>query len=226
MTKKSSYAAAGIAAVLIYAYVQFDNNDQLTALTNTPNNLGGYASTPSKNESSSQSSEFELVNPELASTEMQPADRVAEQYLKYQALFDTRTEFRSFFSNAEFMDDKTKSETIEQLEKELKKLEREEKVSHAESLMLELALLKFDPDRESAKAKGKTLIEEYQKMAEARNQEFINNPAPEFKSYKDKEKQVVAEILSMEAFPNGLTRDEYLAKRLAEVRSEAYGGVN
>ena len=225
MTKKSSYAAAGIAAVLIYAYVQYDNNDQLTSHSNSANHSSGYGVSSGESESS-KSIGTDPTGAELSGSEMQPADRVAEQYLKYQGLFDTRTEFRSFFSNAEFMDDQTKVETIEQLEVELKKLKQQEKVSHAESLMLQLALLKFNPDRESAKARGKTLIEEYQKMAEARNQAFVNNPAPEFKSYKDKEKQVVAEILSMEAYPNGLTRDEYLAKRLAEVRSEAYGGIN
>ncbi|MCW8876149.1 MAG: hypothetical protein OQJ89_02915 [Kangiellaceae bacterium] len=215
MTKKSSYAAAGIAAVLIYSYVQFDNNDQLTSHLSVPADHGAYQPAVTVDGEEDQAP---------TDSEMLPADRVAEQYLKYQALFNTRSEFRSFFSNAEFMDDKTKIETIGKLELELEKLNRQEKVSHAESLMLQLALLKFDPDRESAKAKGKTLIEQYEKMAEARNQEFINNPTPEFKSYKDKEKQVVTEVLSMEAYPDGLTRDEYLAKRLAEVRSEVYGG--
>lgn len=46
---------------------------------------------------------------------------------------------------------------------------------------------------------------------------------PMFQLYKVRESQIVAETLSLQTIPNGLSRDEYLRRRLQAEREQLLG---
>ncbi len=214
MSKKRLLIAVGGLALAGLVYEQshiFSDNEKLS--------VAGLSANSAENSSQKQFSENSFA---VDSGKEADSERMAAQYLKYQSLFNVRQEFRDFFESAHELDDNTKKEKIEKLEEKLVLLETEKKASRVEALLLHLALLKFDPDSENAKRRGKALVAEYQRLADARNKAFIENPEPKFVNYKQKEKQVLSEVLAMETYPDGLTRDQYLARRLAEVRTQVY----
>jgi hypothetical protein len=45
-------------------------------------------------------------------------------------------------------------------------------------------------------------------------------PDPQFESYKVRESQIVNEVMAMETIPDGLSRDEYLRRRLQSAREQ------
>jgi hypothetical protein len=166
-------------------------------------------------------------NQPLKSTEPQTIEQPADIfessiYQDYQSLFESRKELRAFFKSAKNLDATHRDKKIESLEAELDRLHQAEHLTSAERLMLQLALLKFNEDQALARQQAQTLVEEYRAITDARNAEFIANPHPQFKDYKAREKQVVDEVMAMSVYPDGLSREAYLAKRLAEIRAEVY----
>ncbi|WP_196140297.1 hypothetical protein [Aliikangiella sp. G2MR2-5] len=172
--------------------------------------------------------EFPLINEDKDKLSENLLEGVKDErlakYKEYQSIFETRSKLRTLVNEAEGMDDATREAKLEEVEKELNYLKKQDKISYSEMLMLKLALLKLNPDQDKAKMIGEELVAEYKKVADERNQAFINNPNPQFKDYKSMEKSIVSEVMKMETFPDGLSREEYLARRLAEARKKAYGG--
>jgi hypothetical protein len=163
-----------------------------------------------------------------AHTPVSPAllnDKEIEAYTEYQALFNVQQELKQLISQAPQLDDTTQAARILALQKELAKLKQAGKVSQPEALFLQLALLKITPDSEHAKAQAKKLIANYQQVANERHQAFVNNPSSDQIEYKQQERLIVQEVLAMNSFPNGLSRDEYLAKRLNNARLKAYASM-
>lgn len=170
-----------------------------------------------KNETVTPSLSAELLSEQSLSPEPLP-----EEYQDYISQFETGDKLRHLVKDAANLSDQEKALKMQQVQQEIDKLKQAEKLSQVEYLMLQLALLKLSPDSEKAKQQSVQLIEQYRQIAAERQQEFINNPDPQFKDYKLREKAIVAEIMSMQVFPDGLTKEEYLARRLAEAREAAY----
>ncbi|OZG75225.1 hypothetical protein BTA51_02245 [Hahella sp. CCB-MM4] len=145
-----------------------------------------------------------------------------EKLEEYQSLFHTRDEMRDLIQHADELDDQTRRERFDKLMAEVHVLEQEKKVTSAEALLLQLAALKFSPDPEQAKEQGQALIEQYKQLSEARMQEYRDHPDPRFVSYKKQEAEIVKEVMKMSHYPDGLSRDKYLAQRLQALRSEIY----
>ncbi|WP_323847338.1 hypothetical protein [Microbulbifer magnicolonia] len=94
-----------------------------------------------------------------------------------------------------------------------------------EALALKLAWL----ERNSAtKAEfdqaAAALVETYRQKAERSAREYDPyEDVPGFAEYKAAEKRIVREVQEMSSFPDGMSRQEYLRKRLQEARQAAYG---
>ncbi len=149
-------------------------------------------------------------------------DSLLLEYQNYQSLFKSRERFREFFENVDQLDDVTKQQELAELNEEVDSLNQQQRISDAESLMMKLALLKLYPDSEQAKQISLALVQKYRAISDARLQFYIDNPDPQFKDYKQRESEVVREVMDMSVYPDGLTRDQYLAKRLAEIRKQVY----
>ncbi len=212
MSKKANYLSAAIAIACIIAYIRFDNQDAAQA---------PQIEEQSKPQLTEEVAKVAPVESDVLAREDIP-EVALKEYDAYQQLFGLRESVQQFFDEADSLDEETKKQKQQALEEELNQLAEQKRLSQSEKLMLQLAFIKLNPDTESAKKQAEVLISEYQKIAEARHQAFVNNPSENFKNYKLKEKTIVAEIMQMETFPDGLTRDQYLAKRLAEARADAY----
>ncbi|MBU6955722.1 hypothetical protein [Hahella sp. HN01] len=149
-------------------------------------------------------------------------DQALERYAEYQSYFDYGRDYRELLQHAEQMDSATRREKFSHAEQNIDRLEKEHKLSAAEGLIMKLALLKITPNDPEAKAKGIELIQQYKQAGEARMQEFKDNPDPRFAEYKKREAEIVKEVLAMTHYPNGLSRDDYLAQRLNEELKQAY----
>ncbi|TQV87203.1 hypothetical protein [Aliikangiella coralliicola] len=216
-TQKKTLVVTAVFAVLGIGYWQFNQKPTEPTVVNkgTINKdaaaLANLSKLDGKENSISSLNELSLDNQKLI-----------DAYQDYQSLFHTRDRFRQFFEDAEQLDDVTKQNQFAELNQEVELLEKQKKISNAESLMMKLALLKHAPDSAQAKEIGQVLIDEYKAIAAERERKFRDNPSPQFKTYKQKEKEIVKEVMEMDVYPDGLTREQYLAQRLAELRKQVY----
>ena len=136
--------------------------------------------------------------------------------------YQTRDRLEAFINTAPDMNDEERNRQKVAMMAEIDQLEKAAKVTAAESLFLKLALIKTNPNEEEAKRQGEELVAALKALSEQRLQAFVDNPDPVFVDYKSKEKDVVKEVMAMTEFPNDMSRDQYLAYRLQELRNEVY----
>ena len=162
------------------------------------------------------------ASPETAA----PAQQLAQpaELDRYQGQNVFTDEVRDFFDSAEDLSDEERELRAAALRKRIAEQERGGGLLPAEALMLKLALLRVtidDPAVLDHESRG--LTESYQEAQAAR----APTPAdPRFETYKQRESEVVREVLALEEIPGGLTREEYLRRRLRDLRSEVYSGAN
>ena len=162
------------------------------------------------------------ASPETAA----PAQQLAQpaELDRYQEQNAFTDEVRDFFDSAEDLSDEERELRAAALRKRIAEQERGGGLLPAEALMLKLALLRVtidDPAVLDHESRG--LTESYQEAQAAR----APTPAdPRFETYKQRESEVVREVLALEEIPGGLTREEYLRRRLRDLRSEVYSGAN
>lgn len=162
----------------------------------------------------------EIESP-LPAQDAPTASRKAFQaYEEYERVFQVSNAIREFLDSRHDLTDTERQYRSVELQRQLNQLEATDKVSDAEALVLRLALIE-DTDA-AAKAEGLALLDAYQREREARLAAYRANPDPAFRDYKTREAEIVQEVMAMEHYPNGLSRDAYLAKRLAEARQQAY----
>lgn len=150
-------------------------------------------------------------------------DNLSPKYLAYISQLEAGDDIRRLVKDAADLNDEDKQTKVDEINQQISELEKAEKISQVEHLMLQLALVKlYAENEEQAKQKSQYLISQFQQLSAERTQAYINNPSPQFKDYKSREKTIVAEVMAMEIFPDGLTREEYLAQRLAEARQASY----
>lgn len=104
-------------------------------------------------------------------------------------------------------------------------VEREGRVMAYEALSMKLAWLERNSaNKAEFDSAAAELVEEYRQRAKRSAEEY--NPyrdVPGFAEYKEAEKRIVRQVQEMDSFPDGMSRQEYLRKRLLEARAKAYG---
>ena len=160
---------------------------------------------------------------ELSDSTSPPQPRVQrafQAYDEYRRLFRVSDAVREYLDTRDALTPSEREYREVELRRQLDQLEAENRLSAGEALALKLALIARDD--EPAKAEGLALIERYDRERKARLAAFRANPDPEFQNYKTREAEIVREVMAMEHYPDGLTRNEYLAQRLAGARQAAY----
>lgn len=134
-------------------------------------------------------------------------------YLQREA---NKHELQAFFAGTGEMDAQEAWTLIDDLE-------RDQRVLGFEALHLKLAWLeKQHTNREKFESAAQALMDDYRKRAQSQpayNPEDI----PGYTDYKARELAIIEQINSMQTFPNGMSREEYLREQLLEARLEAYG---
>ncbi|WP_421910626.1 hypothetical protein [Marinobacter sp.] len=135
---------------------------------------------------------------------------------------DFEEELHTFFADADGLSSEERAAEAAMLEQRLAEYQRKGQVSAAESLMVRIAMTKLTIEDEAAQKRAlQGLIDQQNAAAQARKEEWLAKPRPEFEAYKQQEKQIVKEVMAMEKVPAGMTRNEYLRQRLLEARVAA-----
>lgn len=114
------------------------------------------------------------------------------------------------------------SEAVWQL---IESIESEGRMLAYEAMALKLAWLERNSaDKAEFDMAARELVEGYRQRAEQSAREYDPyQDVPGFAEYKEAEARIVREVQQMDSFPDGMSRQQYLRKRLQEAREEAYG---
>lgn len=138
---------------------------------------------------------------------------------------ETRARFneqaRAFFANAAQMNEEDRLHEARELEQELTRLEQAGGLSAGETLMIRAGLIRETvPAGAQQDAQLQALQERYGAETQRRVAAAQANPDPQFGSYKVQESEIVNEVMAMETIPDGLSRNEYLRRRLQSAREQ------
>ena len=218
--KKSYFVIAGLTGfvlLLIALFVSTPSTSPTTTLSTATTDI------VQNDEQAGTTSVSEGTTETTTASEEEPWVTEARAKLAQQEdFYQTRDRLEAFINTAPDMNDEERNRQKVAMMAEIDQLEKAAKVTAAESLFLKLALIKTNPNEEEAKRQGEELVAALKALSEQRLQAFVDNPDPVFVDYKSKEKDVVKEVMAMTEFPNDMSRDQYLAYRLQELRNEVY----
>jgi len=151
----------------------------------------------------------------------QPAAQPAEpgRYPAQKAFIDAA---RAFFDAAETLPDAEREARAAALREQIEERERAGALLPQQALMLRLALLRVTIDDPAVLDHETRMLSDAYRDAQAARAPAP--PDPRFETYKAREAEIVREVMTLEEIPEGLGRDEYLRRRLRELRSEVYSG--
>jgi hypothetical protein len=130
-------------------------------------------------------------------------------------------EAREFFASAAQMDAEDRAHEAQQLEQELTRLEQAGGLSAGETLLIRAGLIRETvPPGAQRDAQLQALQQRYRDETQLRLAAAQTHPDPQFGSYKARETEIVNEVMAMESIPDGLSRNEYLRRRLQTAREQ------
>lgn len=95
-------------------------------------------------------------------------------------------------------------------------------MSAGEVFLLRAGLIRAtEPDERQQAAQIRALKERYERDSRQRSAQAQSDPM--FDLYKVREREIVAEVMSLQTIPGGLSRDEYLRRRLQAEREQLLG---
>jgi len=162
-----------------------------------------------------------------AETLSEPPVRAEPKSFAVQTPVDvaTRAQFneqvRAFFANAAQMTAEDRLHEARQLEQELTRVEQAGGLSAGETLVIRAGIIReVVPAGAQQDAQLQALQERYRAETQRRVANAQGRPDPQFGSYKVRESEIVNEVMAMETIPDGLSRDEYLRRRLQSAREQ------
>lgn len=157
------------------------------------------------------------------------SQRAALQATPQARAYEERQTFerqaRDFLREAPKLGAVARSEQARTLSASIDGYERIGQMSAGEALMLRIALIRAgSADDADTATRIAEMTERYRTATERREAawEARQNSDPRFQDYKLRERAVVAEVMALREIPGGLSRDEYLRRRLEQERVRAY----
>lgn len=139
-----------------------------------------------------------------------------------RARFNERA--REFFAQAPALSLEEARQRATDLSQQLSRIEQAGGLSAGETFLLRAGLIRATvADEQQQAAQMRALKERYEMDTRQRNALAAEQSDPMFQLYKVRESQIVAETLSLQVIPNGLSRDEYLRRRLQAEREQLLG---
>lgn len=131
---------------------------------------------------------------------------------------------RRFFADAAHSDAPARAREAEWIESAIGRYERERHLSAGEAMNLRLGLVEASglPDAERAERMA-AIVTAYAREGERREAQWAAQQRGDaaFAQYKSREQAIVADVMAMARIPDGLSRDEYLRRRLEAERIAA-----
>lgn len=139
--------------------------------------------------------------------------------------FEQRQRFqqqvREFFARAPALPADERIARGQEIAALITRYEAEGEVAAAEALTLRMALVRETVADPAEQVEAIAALQDHYRQQGVRKQaEWEARTDPEFELYKAREREIVAEVMSLTAIPDGLTRDEYLRKRLQQAREQ------
>lgn len=126
---------------------------------------------------------------------------------------------REFFAQAPALPPDEARRRAETISKELTRIERAGGMSAGEIFLIRAGLIRAtEPDEQQQAAQLRALKERYE--ADSRQRSAQPQSDPMFELYKVRESEIVAEVMAMQTIPDGLSREEYLRRRLQTAREQ------
>ena len=172
-----------------------------------------------------------LAEPAAARPATTPADPDAAlastpEALAYRSRQEFEQEARNFLRDASKLDDNTRNTRALALSREINRREQNREFSAGEAIMLRVGLIHAAVENESERIRQvQTLVTRYREQSAQRERAFQAQQRrdAQFQQYKAQEARIVSEVLSMQYYPDGMGRDDYLRQRLQEARVTIYG---
>ena len=152
-----------------------------------------------------------------------PASRptVDPRVQKFQQRERFQQEVREFFARAPALPPEERAARARDIARAITHYEAEGEIAAAEALTLRSGLVRetvADPVEQLVAIRG--LQEHYQQQGERKQAEWEARADPELGLYKAREREIVDEVMAMTTIPDGLSRDEYLRRRLQSAREQ------
>ncbi|MBM0106916.1 hypothetical protein JM946_19445 [Steroidobacter sp. S1-65] len=163
-------------------------------------------------------------SPSPAAAEAPPnaSDNASPVDVRERARFNERA--REFFAQAPTLSPDEARQRADDLSQELSRIEQAGGLSAGETFLIRAGLIRATvADEQQQLAQIRALKERYEADARQRNALASGHSDPMFDLYKVREGQIVAEVMSLATIPGGLTREEYLRRRLQTEREQLLG---
>lgn len=144
---------------------------------------------------------------------------------RWQQRQDFDASVRDFFATAATLDPAERQRRAERIGQGIDEYEAQRQLSAGEASNLRLGLIQAtEPDEGRRAERMAEMRLHYQLDAQRREAQWAQQQAADagFARYKERERIVVAEVMALATIPQGLSRDEYLRRRLQAER-EALG---
>ena len=128
---------------------------------------------------------------------------------------------RAFLRDAPGLDDATRMARARALSQDIDRREQNREVSGDEAMVMRVGLIQVavnDPRQRATQIQE--VIDRHSKQKAARQRALLAQQRrdAQLKEYKVQEARIVSEVLAMETYPDGLSRDAYLRQRLQATR--------
>jgi uncharacterized protein YoaH (UPF0181 family) len=131
---------------------------------------------------------------------------------------------REFFAQAAGLPPEEVRQRAVELSQDLSRIEQAGGMSAGETFLIRAGLIRATvADEQQQLAQIRELKARYEADARRRSVQSIEQSDPMFQLYKVREGQIVAEVMAMQAIPDGLSSDEYLRRRLQAEREQLLG---
>lgn len=128
---------------------------------------------------------------------------------------------RAFLRDAPGLDDATRMARARALSQDIDRREQNRELSADEAMVMRVGLIQVainDPRQRVVQIQE--VIDRHSKQKAARQRALLAQQRrdAQLKEYKVQEARIVSEVLAMESYPDGLSRDAYLRQRLQAAR--------
>ncbi|MCQ4165059.1 hypothetical protein [Tahibacter harae] len=162
----------------------------------------------------------------VAAVRVEPGLLQTPQALAYFEREAFEQQARRFFDTAAQLDPAAREREAAGLEQAVDRYEAARQLSAGEAMNLRLGLIQATvADEVERGARQAELIARYRQDGARREAQFMQQQAADaaFADYKRREAQIVTEVMALPQIPDGLTREEYLRRRLQRERERAAG---
>jgi hypothetical protein len=157
-------------------------------------------------------SAVEMPEPQAPSND-DPRVREFEQRAQFQQ------EVRSFFAQVPMLSSDERTARASSIAQQITQYEAAGEIAAAEALTLRSGLIRETvPDPAEQVEAVAALQKHYFQQGKRKQAEWEARIDPEFELYKAREREIIAEVSALTRVPDGLSRDEYLRRRLQNAR--------